>query len=548
MAGEDLTLRMRVLNATRARRDVDQFNRAIRNTGTSADFGAKKLTIFARALIFLQTRAVVIGVLGTGLAALLVVGLPALTLLTAAAIALAGVLLPLAILGGGAMLIFGAQFEQVGTAAYELMTVFTDLKFAFFQAIGPGVNIIFQALADALKLAIPLMKQLTPMLTLVAVHLADGIGVIATHLATLGPEFAHMFALAGPSIALMAESIGPLIEALVYVAIAGIPVLEEILTWVRDFAVWLPSAVRWLDEFAQSAQGQAIIGALIHDVAGAFAFLAKIVADVVSIGYKLFLVLSPILLPLFNAALWVLNAVADALDWVNRNFEIMQWILGPLGGIAIAVGLVAAAFALWNGVLAITATLFAITPFGWVVIAVGALVGAFVVAYQKSETFRNAIDSLWSALKLIGAWMQTEWNIIWDFASVAVGLVADKIQAVVDRIQWALGQVDALTSKADSISPRIANVGGEKHGLLGFGGIHKLPFLADGGNLTSGGSVVVGDRGPEILNLPSGARVSPLESNRLDSGDTVIHNVMKVDGRVLYESIDRHTRRRKSLN
>jgi len=45
----------------------------------------------------------------------------------------------------------------------------------------------------------------------------------------------------------------------------------------------------------------------------------------------------------------------------------------------------------------------------------------------------------------------------------------------------------------------------------------KLPGLASGGTLTSTGSVVVGEYGPEILNLPRAASVTPLE---VKSGQT----------------------------
>jgi hypothetical protein len=35
--------------------------------------------------------------------------------------------------------------------------------------------------------------------------------------------------------------------------------------------------------------------------------------------------------------------------------------------------------------------------------------------------------------------------------------------------------------------------------------------LADGGNITSSGSVLVGELGPELLSLPTGAKVTPLD-------------------------------------
>ena len=42
--------------------------------------------------------------------------------------------------------------------------------------------------------------------------------------------------------------------------------------------------------------------------------------------------------------------------------------------------------------------------------------------------------------------------------------------------------------------------------------IRKLPGLADGGTVTSGGRALVGERGPELLDLDRGARVIPLDA------------------------------------
>jgi hypothetical protein len=38
-----------------------------------------------------------------------------------------------------------------------------------------------------------------------------------------------------------------------------------------------------------------------------------------------------------------------------------------------------------------------------------------------------------------------------------------------------------------------------------------IPGLAEGGTITRGGSVMVGEQGPEILNLPRSASVIPLD-------------------------------------
>ena len=83
-------------------------------------------------------------------------------------------------------------------------------------------------------------------------------------------------------------------------------------------------------------------------------------------------------------------------------------------------------------------------------------------------------------------------------------------------------------------------------GLANIGGlITKLPGLADGGNVTKSGSVIVGERGPEMLSLPSGARVTPLK----DTSAVSVTNYVTVTGKAaddpaaLAKELDRMSRR-----
>lgn len=58
--------------------------------------------------------------------------------------------------------------------------------------------------------------------------------------------------------------------------------------------------------------------------------------------------------------------------------------------------------------------------------------------------------------------------------------------------------------------------------IPGIGGkginIPEIPLLAKGGNVISSGRAIVGEAGPELIDLPAGARVSPLSGNNAISG------------------------------
>lgn len=91
----------------------------------------------------------------------------------------------------------------------------------------------------------------------------------------------------------------------------------------------------------------------------------------------------------------------------------------------------------------------------------------------------------------------------------AIGVVRDMINAVIDLIN------------TFSLLPDIAHVGG---GLTRVGGGRtggRIPGQALGGTVTRAGLSWVGELGPEILSLPVGARVTPLEKASTGGGTFV---------------------------
>lgn len=72
----------------------------------------------------------------------------------------------------------------------------------------------------------------------------------------------------------------------------------------------------------------------------------------------------------------------------------------------------------------------------------------------------------------------------------------------------------------------------------------SIPRLSDGGDVERGGRVMVGEEGPEFLDLPRGARVTPLDK----SGDTIVNMNVTVQGGAFNEErlakeLDRLARR-----
>lgn len=98
--------------------------------------------------------------------------------------------------------------------------------------------------------------------------------------------------------------------------------------------------------------------------------------------------------------------------------------------------------------------------------------------------------------------------------------------------------VDGSKSATDSIGDLIKSLGqmalqaGFKAllgGIFGGGGGFKLPFFANGTNSAPGGLAVVGERGPELVNLPRGSQVIPNSDLRDGGGHITVDVRMGVE-------------------
>lgn len=93
----------------------------------------------------------------------------------------------------------------------------------------------------------------------------------------------------------------------------------------------------------------------------------------------------------------------------------------------------------------------------------------------------------------------------------AIGIVVlTSLNAVSNSLEFA---VNAMLTSMRILAPIAAAVSGKKISVPNNIDLPTLPIpeLATGGVLTQGGTVLVGERGPELLNLPTGAKVTPLD-------------------------------------
>ena len=179
-------------------------------------------------------------------------------------------------------------------------------------------------------------------------------------------------------------------------------------------------------------------------------------------------------------------------------------------------------------------------PYVLLAVALILLVAALVVAYHRVEWFRKAVDKTvrflrenWfvtilsmplavatAAMNLIRNWnkikagaksaidfVRTRFDGLVGFIKSLPGRIANAASGMFDGIKNAFRDaIDFIIQKWESLK----NLGGGVFGAVTDIAGSVIPGAADGATITRPGTVMVGERGPELLSLPRGASVIPL--------------------------------------
>lgn len=178
-------------------------------------------------------------------------------------------------------------------------------------------------------------------------------------------------------------------------------------------------------------------------------------------------------------------------DWIDKNQTAAAAIVGTLFGLLAVVKLVSAATAIWNAVTkaaaaaqAIFNAVMAANPVVLVVVAVVALAAALVIAYKRSETFRNIVNKAFGAIaKTVGAvvgFIKDHWKTMLAILAGPVGLAVLLIVKHRDKILAAFGAAkDWLAGKWNAVKDLVAGpVGKAKDLIVGYYTTMKDGFVA----------------------------------------------------------------------
>jgi hypothetical protein len=200
-------------------------------------------------------------------------------------------------------------------------------------------------------------------------------------------------------------------------------------------------------------------------------------------------------------------ALAGASKFVQENEKLVGILVLTVGGFATAILVVNAAMKVFRATMMIATAAQAIfnfvmaaNPILLVVLALGALVAAFILAYKNSESFRKIVDKLFGAIKT-GVTVSVDF--IKGFLESVMGFYKSIFNGIAKLWNNTIGKLSF------SVPDWVPGLGGK-----GFS-VPNIPMLAEGGIVNSPTLAMIGEAGPEA--------VVPLDRYRGGGGDVTIN-------------------------
>ncbi|GAP46862.1 hypothetical protein [Streptomyces azureus] len=287
------------------------------------------------------------------------------------------------------------ELAKLTPAARETFNALLDLKSAFSdwsRALQPAVMPIFTRALEGLKNSLP---GLTPFVK----EAADAIKGLQDR-ASAGfkspwwKEFkADLEGSIKPAITGLGVSFGNIFKGMTGVISAFLPhmdsISERMQTITRRFATW-GTSLKGSPEFERFLAYSSKHGPLLAEALG------KIATAFIDIGRAL----EPVSGPLLK----VLGLMAEGISSLATN---VPELVIAMWGLFVVTRLWAGTMLIVNGAMAAFNLISMAGPWGWIVLAIGAVVLAVIYLYRRFEWFRTAVQAVWSAIQVAALWL---WN------------------------------------------------------------------------------------------------------------------------------------------
>lgn len=347
--------------------------------------------------------------------------------------------------------------EQLRQRAHDLGIVLSDDAVNAGVVFGDTLSDLQQAIGAVWNIiGSALLPVLTEMIDIVIAQMPT----ISSLVESLTPAITEMFESLVPTIEQLVSELLPVIIELV---MSLVPLITEM------FAELLPPLLEVIKQLLPP--------------------LTEILKSILPIIISLIQMLTPLLLPIIELLTPILEL---AIAIITPLVEIISSILPPIIDLLNAL---------------IKPILIPLTEAFSAVANV--ITNVFKVAFEALQPVIENFQGLLSGvIEFITGVFTGNWGKAWEgikniFSNIINGL-GDIFKAPINFIIKGINTFIRGLNKI-KIPNWVPLVGGK-----GFN-IGEIPLLAKGGNITMSGAAVVGEAGPEIINLPKGASVSPLK-------------------------------------
>lgn len=435
--------------------------------------------------------------------------------------------------------LYRTVMTSLGQALAPLIPMLQDVV----AQIGPVIGSLGEMLGPIVGAIAPVFGSLVaavqPVITAIGGALQPVIAQMADSFTSIGPALAPV----GSALATLASAAAPLLGALLPLVGSALPPLLSLATQIGPVIAQLATVLATALAPAFDA-----ISAVVTAVVPVFSQIGEVLGTIVATAVGTIVSILPSLMELFTAVLSVVMPIIPAVLQLVSAFmpligvvaQLIGAILPPLISLVVALlqpilALVAPIASLLAGAIKILASIIG-TVIGWissfistltnmgsVVSSIGKGVGAvFTWLYNNAirpaisgiqsnisgmaNFFSSAFASIGATLRGIGAAFGSVFGAIGSTVSSAFNGVVSTIRGAINGvISLANRAIGALNGVSVSIPDWVPGLGGKSFGIS----LPSIPMLATGGTALSSGLALVGERGPELVNLPRGASVTP---------------------------------------
>ena len=388
---------------------------------------------------------------------------------------------------------FGGIVRELTNAALPMLQSFLDFILEHMPQIQSVLSSVFDTLSGVVAAVLPLLMQLVegalPPIIDLLMQVANEvlppvISLITDIIQAVLPPLIDLFStviqtILPPVIDLLKFIINtilpPFIELFTKIINTVLPPLMELFKTIID--TLLPPII---DLFKQ------IIDAILPPLIDLFnVFIDTVLPPLMELITEIVNVILPPLLAIFN------ELAGIVLPLVITVFESLVPIIEPI----------------MNMIAAVIKTVLALIKGDWE----GAWNGI-------KEFFSNIWDAICKALegfgKIFGEIFEGIKKVVLGIWDGIVNNIKNNINNIIKLVNAFIGGLNKL-----QVPDWVPGVGGK--GI----NIPKIPLLAEGGEITQKGHAIVGEAGPELLELPQGAKVKPLAPDKNEK--TIIETIIE---------------------